>query len=78
MDRHRVVREWLEGAHVAYRAPTPIHAGDPEVLFVDLTPRWLHGLSVSKAVCAEAVPLMFGDGPLGARLPRELQVHPIA
>jgi hypothetical protein len=78
LERQRIVRSWLEGAHVANPSPGGAAADDSEVLFVDLTPAWLHGLRVSKAVCSAAVPLTFGDGPLGAHLPVELRVHPIA
>jgi YcaO cyclodehydratase, ATP-ad Mg2+-binding len=78
LERQRIVRSWLEGAHVANATPSGSAAEDSEVLFVDLTPTWLRGLCVSKAVCSAAVPLTFGDGPFGAHLPVELRVHPIA
>ncbi len=76
-DGHERVRRWLAGEHRRYRAP-PARKADPDVAFVDLTPEWLHGLCVSKAVCSAAVPLVFGHGPHGAHLPEELQTHPIA
>jgi len=76
--RHGIVRRWLEGAHTRYRPPGRPADIDAAVSFVDLTPSWLRGLKVSKAVCAAAIPLTFGDAPFAAHLPPELRVHPIA
>lgn len=74
--RQAAVRRWLDGGHLPYRALLPAGAG--AVGFVDLTPGWLSGgLRVAKAVCADAVPLVFGDAPLARHLPPELRVHPI-
>jgi hypothetical protein len=78
LERQASVRRWLEGAHTLHRSPAPAAARDSEIRFVDLTPPWLHGLRVSKAVCAAAVPLVFGQDPMCAHLPAELRVHPIA
>jgi len=77
-ERHRMVRAWLEGAHTRYRPSAPPAQGNDRVTFVDLTPPWLHGLVVSKAICPAAVPLTFGDAPFGTHLPPELRAHPIA
>lgn len=73
---HDSIRRWLAGGHVAYaRRRKPCSGG---VGYVDLTPDWLPaGLRVAKAVCAEAVPLVFGAAPLFDALPVELRVHPI-
>jgi hypothetical protein len=77
--RHAVVRRWLEGAHARHfrgRRPT---CDCSRVAFVDLTPPWLDGgLRVAKAVCKQAMPLVFGDSPFAAHLPEDLRVHPIA
>lgn len=77
-ERHESVRRWLAGEHMRYHASPSAALSAPDVSFVDLTPPWLHGLRVSKAVCAAAVPLVFGRGPRGAHLPERLQIHPIA
>jgi hypothetical protein len=78
-DRHDTLRRWVEEGHARYRRePGMREPHDRRVFFVDLTPSWLKGLRVSKASCAEALPLAFGDGPLGAHLPPELRIHPIA
>jgi hypothetical protein len=76
--RHALVRRWLEGHHAAYGALLPKRPkGEEKVLFVDLTPGWLTGLRVAKAVCPAALPLIFGEDPLAAHLPTELRTHPI-
>lgn len=50
-----------------------------DVAFVDLTASWLpRGLRVAKAICAEALPLVFGDPPYARHLDEDLRVHPIA
>jgi YcaO cyclodehydratase, ATP-ad Mg2+-binding len=77
-ERLGTVRRWLEGAHARRAWPGRPTPGDAELCFADLTPGWLRGLSVSKAVCASALPLVFGEDPLGAHLPEEMRVHPIA
>jgi len=76
--RHDLLRRWLDGAHTRFRAPALPTESDAEVSFVDLTPPWLRGLKVSKAVCPAAMPLTFGDSPLAVHLPPELRLHPIA
>jgi hypothetical protein len=73
---HEAIREWLDGGHAAYatehdREPAPVQ-------FVDLTADWLpDNMRVAKAVCAQAVPLVFGDTPLAGHLPAHLRRHPI-
>ena len=77
---HDSLRRWLDDGHAC-------HAGDAlgsstrqgDIGFIDLTPAWLgRGFRVAKAVCDCAVPLTFGDSPLGRHLPPELRAHPIA
>jgi len=76
--RRRLVRRWLEEGHDRPHQDTARPAGGDEVLFADLTPPWLRGLRVSKAICAAALPLVFGDDPRASHLPTELRAHPIA
>jgi hypothetical protein len=77
--RHAVVRRWLECEHLAYaRGDDRVRRAPSEVGFVDLTPSWLtDGLRVAKAICRDAVPLVFGDAPQAGHLPPELRLHPI-
>jgi hypothetical protein len=78
-EQHVLVRRWLDGAHLQHRRVRARQAVSSAVAFVDLTPPWLSGgLRVAKALCKTAVPLTFGDSPLGAHLPPALRVHPIA
>jgi ribosomal protein S12 methylthiotransferase accessory factor YcaO len=74
-----VLRRWLEGGHVRYRAdPEGKTSTDSAVVWADVTPPWLHGgLRVARAMCAAAIPLTFGQSPVFAHLPAELQIHPI-
>lgn len=75
---HAVVRRWLEDGHARYRPARPASRPRGPVGFVDLTPSWLQdGLRVAKAVCSEAVPLVFGESPFLGHLPPELRLHPI-
>jgi hypothetical protein len=78
-ERHGIIRRWLEGEHAQYGRllPDPQEVTD-EVLFIDLTPSWLKGLRVAKAVCPAALPLVFGDDPGAAHLPPAIRTHPIA
>ncbi|MBN9160951.1 MAG: hypothetical protein BGO98_48875 [Myxococcales bacterium 68-20] len=63
----------------ATRNRTVGRIGAEEVLFADLTPRWLGGgLRVAKAICATARPLVFGESPLSADVPVERRIHPIS
>jgi hypothetical protein len=78
-ERRDSVRRWLHGGHARHRgASWPPGEVDGRVLFLDLTPSWTRGLRVSKAVCAEAMPLAFGDYPGAGHLPPEIRPHPIA
>lgn len=72
-----LLRSWLAGEHVI-RNRTIGRVAAAEVLFADLTPPWLGGMRVAKAICADARPLIFGDAPLGASLPVERRIHPIS
>ena len=80
---HRAwLRQWLDGQRVGVvggaEGVTPTPRGEA-VLFVTLTPPWLpDGMSVVKATCADATPLVFGEAPFLARLPAEARVHPVA
>jgi hypothetical protein len=78
-ERRKLLRRWLEEGHTRVRqhTPRPVDGAD-DVLFVDLTPQWLRGLRVSKAVCPAALSLVFGDDPRASHLPPELRAHPIA
>jgi hypothetical protein len=74
--RHDILRGWLDGEHVRYarrrsssRAP---------ITFVDLTPPWMGGFHVAKAMREGAAPLSFGLAPVTAHLPASLRMHPIA
>lgn len=70
---HERLRRWLSGEHV--QGPSPPQGVPSKVRFVSLTPAWLPGqLAVVKAVCADALPLAFGDVPLLTGH----QPHPIA
>jgi hypothetical protein len=76
---HALVRRWLEEGHAQYRiGRAPAAVVSSSVRFVDLTPRWMApGLHVSKCLSPAATPLVFGDSPFAAHLPRELRLHPI-
>jgi len=75
--RQDVVRRWLEGAHLPYATGARPRRSSA-VGFVDLTPDWLQdGLRVAKAICNDAIPLVFGESPFARHLPPELRVHPI-
>jgi hypothetical protein len=78
-ERHDSIRQWLSGGHARHRrdsfSPREV---DGRVHFVDLTPPWARGLRVSKAVCAEALPLAFGEYPGALHLPAAIRTHPIA
>ena len=80
-ENHGRVRAWLDGAHASYRdeRPRPPEPVAP-VTFVDLGALGglAGGLRVAKAVCASALPLTFGVSPLGAHLPPDLRLHPVA
>lgn len=73
---HAQLHRWLSGGHVR---SLPALAPSNELQYVSLAPAWLPaGLSVVKAVCADAWPLTFGDVPF---LPGDGIVgaaHPIA
>lgn len=75
---HQGIRAWLVNGHTRFRPATPrpvLRAPDG---FVDLTPPWLAGRAcVARALARDAVPLVFGVGPLSAELPSELRMHPI-
>jgi hypothetical protein len=78
---HRLLREWLAGAHARYGADWQGTPFSGPVTYLDLTPPWLRGSGwVVKAQCPGAVPLTFGCGPdrLAGHLPDHLRVHPIA
>jgi YcaO cyclodehydratase, ATP-ad Mg2+-binding len=85
---HRdVLQAWLDDGHERFwQGPLLRAAGarertsrSPGVAFVDLTPSWLRGgLRVAKAVCDDALPLVFGETPFASHLPPPLRVHPIA
>jgi hypothetical protein len=78
-ERRDGIRRWLNGGHARYRSVSwPPGEVDGRVFFVDLTPSWVQGLRVSKAVCAEALPLAFGNDPGALHLPAEIRVHPLA
>ncbi|HVJ94611.1 MAG TPA: hypothetical protein VM580_32720, partial [Labilithrix sp.] len=74
---HHAVRRWLEGAHLEFGTKRPA-ASAGRIGYVDLTPAWLPShLRVAKAVCDQAMPLVFGESPHSAHLPRQLRIHPI-
>lgn len=76
-SRRETLRRWLEGAHVRHGASVP-RASTGAVGFVDLTPDWLgDGLRVAKAVCEDAIPLVFGESPFTRHLPEQLRIHPV-
>ena len=77
---HRLLRRWLDGAHMAYGAGATPRGGSASVVAcADLTPPWLGGgYRVAKAFCTGAVPLAFGDVPFAAHLPAAVRAHPIA
>jgi YcaO cyclodehydratase, ATP-ad Mg2+-binding len=78
IGHHGILRRWLEGEHAQYRRLLPERPElSARVLFVDLTPSWLNGLRVSRAVCPAALPLVFGDDPMTAHLPPQIRTHPI-
>jgi hypothetical protein len=83
---HRLLSEWLDGtsgplatAHAAAR-PNVFDEEDAEFSFVDLTPEHLRGsLSVAKALCSRAEPLVFGEpAPHRTGVSQGRRVHPIA
>ncbi|MBX3228076.1 MAG: YcaO-like family protein [Labilithrix sp.] len=72
------LRAWLEGAHTAFASARSSRRGKAPVRFVDLTMAGLGAeLRVAKAICADAMPLVFGESPDFAGLPIELRLHPI-
>ena len=80
-DRHVLLRRWLQGAHRAHHRPSsdgtaPVDAVEPS--FVNLTPPWLEGLHVAKAISDHTLPLTFGLSPTTSHLPADLRIHPIA
>lgn len=76
---HASLREWLDGAHLAFRGNRRVEVRPSRVSFVDLTPGWLTGgYRVAKAFAPRATPLTFGDPPFAVHLPARLRVHPIA
>lgn len=79
-ERRVLLQRWLSGAHVAYRTENGQNrASRPAVRYVDLSPSWMAGeCRIAKAMCDEAMQLVFGRGPFLANLPAELQIHPIA
>lgn len=70
-----VLRGWLEEDAQPRGAGMDRALGGVE--FVDLTPRWLDGLRVVKAIHPCALPLTFGSSPHMAGLPPERRLHPI-
>lgn len=78
-SQHEQLRAFLAGAHRAFgREDASMRRGVLDVSYLDLTPEQLRGLAhVSKAISAEAVPLIFGDSPFAAHLPAALRPHPI-
>jgi YcaO cyclodehydratase, ATP-ad Mg2+-binding len=80
-EGHETLRRWLGGEHARFGsslAESPRARARASVNFVDLTPRWLEGFRVAKAVCPKAIPLVFGEDPKASHLPRAIRVHPIA
>ena len=75
----RALRKWLEKGHQRYFVPRDVGLSKAAPChFVDLTPAWLgEGLRVVKAVCDDALPLVFGENPLANHLPTEIRFHPI-
>jgi hypothetical protein len=78
-DCHPVLRRWLDEGHAEHYRPSPRADadGDRSVRFADLTPPWLEGQHVARALCPAAIPLIVGLSPLLAHLPPELRIHPI-
>jgi hypothetical protein len=76
-DRHRLLLAWLHGEHAKFAPPIERRATD-EVLFANLTPSWLKGLRVAKAICAGSRSLIFGEDPMASHLPSDIRAHPIA
>lgn len=75
---HESLARWLDDGHPRPAGPLapPLRAPDG---FVDLTPPGLAGrLRVARAIARDAVPLVFGLGPLGLHLADGLRLHPIA
>jgi YcaO cyclodehydratase, ATP-ad Mg2+-binding len=86
-ERHSQLRSWLDGGHLRYASSDPFRGaragdgaiGSESVVFADLTPAWLGGgMRVAKAVCGAARPLVFGESPFAAHLPKEHRIHPIS
>ncbi len=83
LDRHQAdhdaLRRWLAGEHVHHASSDPRRpSGAEDVTFADLTPAWLsRSCRVAKASCARARPLVFGESPFSAHLPRPCRIHPV-
>jgi ribosomal protein S12 methylthiotransferase accessory factor YcaO len=80
---HAALRRWLEGDHRQYSSGLPEafrsrQVEEDSLGFVDLTPRWMRGLRVAKAISPHAALLTFGEAPSVAHLPDPLRIHPIA
>lgn len=76
--RRDALERWLAGGHSGFAPRAPRARVSNEVQLLDITPPWLHGLFVVKAVSPAAALLAFGDSPFVAHLPHDLRVHPIA
>ena len=77
---HQLLRDWLAGAHARYRERASAYRDtSSRVRFADLTPPALRRRAhVAKALCDDALPLVFGADPLATHLPARLRAHPIA
>ena len=80
-DHHTLLERFCRVGHTALAtkaaAPPPVNTAC--VRFADLTPPTLSGgLKVVRAVCPNALPVLFGHCELASGLPPALQVHPIS
>lgn len=69
------LRSWL--GTDAPAAASSSRSGLAAMRFVDLTPEWLTGMRVVKAVHADALPLTFGESPYMHGLSADRRLHPI-
>ena len=71
---HRRLRMWLGGRDTA--PPALVPQRPPRLRFVDIAPG-ASGSFVAKAICAAAVPLVFGAAPRWIAPPERRDAHPI-
>ena len=76
---HARLRAWLGGEHQRFRVSLRPRRARRRARFVDLTPPWLKGARVAKALPDGELPLVFGRGSpvVAAELPEAMAVHPI-